>query len=356
MRSIFDRRCIRIGLVALTMISLMACASEGQSGQPQSPTKRVAVVNGEAVTEDQVRKAASDELEELELRRLQAEAGFKRDEQSAYDKALSNIIDERVIAAEAKKRNITPQALMAAEVESKLQPIPDKDVTAFYEANKSRIPVTGDEALRQVRVYLTQQNRDGLYQAFVNKLRKEYKVESFVEPARVQLATQGFPSKGPANAPVTIVEFSDFECPYCASIFPTLKQIEAAYGDRVRVVFRQFPLNSIHPRAQKAAEASLCAAEQQKFWEMHDAMFQDPRNLGIDALKQKASSLKLDATAFNACLDNSAKAESVKKDIFEGVKAGVTGTPALFINGRFLNGAQPYAQIAKVIDEELQRK
>jgi protein-disulfide isomerase len=116
----------------------------------------------------------------------------------------------------------------------------------------------------------------------------------------------------------------------CAAVFPTLKQLEANYGSKIRIVFRQFPLSTIHPHAQKAAEASLCAAEQQKFWELHDAMFQDPRHLDVAALKQKASALKLDSAAFNTCLDTSKHAESVKKDIFEGVKAGVTGTPAIF--------------------------
>ena len=262
-------------------------------------------------------------------------------------------IDNKLIDAEAKKRGVTSQALMNTEVDTKAAAPSDQEVKAFYEANKSRINISGDEALRQVRMYLQQQNRNTVYQAWVQKLRSDYKVESFMETPRVQVTTQGYPTLGPATAPITIVEFSDFECPYCAALFPTMKQVETNYKDKVKVVYRQFPLTQIHPNAQKAAEASLCAADQQKFWELHDAMFQDNRNLGIDALKQKAAALKLDTTTFNACLDSAKHAENVKKDIFDGVKAGVTGTPALFINGRFLNGAAPYADIAKIIDEEL---
>jgi protein-disulfide isomerase len=345
------RRYTVISPFALILISLMACASAGQSGGG----KRLAVVNGEAITEDQVRKQAGDDLDNLELRRLQAEVGFKRDEQSIYEQTLKSIIDSKLIEAEAKKRGVTSQALVSTEIDAKVTPPSDQEVKAFYEANKSRINITGDEALRQVRLYLQQQNRNNLYEAFVQKLRTDYKVESFLETPRTQIATQGYPTLGPAAAPVTIVEFSDFECPYCAALFPTMKQVETNYKDRVKVVYRQFPLTQIHPYAQKAAEASLCAADQQKFWELHDAMFKDNRNLGVDALKQKAAALKLDTTVFNACLDSAKHAESVKKDIIEGVKAGVTGTPALFINGRFLNGAAPYSEIAQIIDEELKR-
>ena len=123
--------------------------------------------------------------------------------------------------------------------------------------------------------------------------------------------------------------------------------------DKVRIVFRQFPLTSIHPQAQKAAEASLCAADQDKFWEMHDAMFQDQSNLQIDKLKEKAASLGLDTEVFNGCIDSSKYTEKVAEDLQEGSRAGVTGTPAVFINGRFLSGAQPFETLAKIIEEEL---
>ena len=152
---------------------------------------------------------------------------------------------------------------------------------------------------------------------------------------------------------MTIAEFSDFECPYCGALFPVLQQIEANYKGRIRVVFREFPLTTIHPHAQKAAEASLCANDQQKFWELHDMMFKDNKNLDVDALKAKAASLKLDTKAFNECLDSSQHADWIKRDVAEGLRVGVTGTPAMFINGRFLSGVHPYEEIAKIIDEEL---
>ncbi len=122
-------------------------------------------------------------------------------------------------------------------------------------------------------------DHEHVFNAFIAGLKKDYNVTSYLEPARVTVATAGFPSMGPANASVTIVEFSDFECPYCGGLYPTLKDIEKNYKDKIRIVYRQFPLTNIHPHAQKAAEASLCANDQGQFWQMHDAMFTDQGKL-----------------------------------------------------------------------------
>jgi protein-disulfide isomerase len=159
---------------------------------------------------------------------------------------------------------------------------------------------------------------------------------------------------GHEDAPVTIIEFSDFQCPYCQRLAPTIDQVKSSYGDRVRVVFRHFPL-PMHKDAQTAAEASLCANEQGKFWDMHDVMFEEQKSLGVDQLKEKAARIGLDTEQFNSCLDGDNFATAVAADVKAGAAAGVTGTPAMFVNGRFLNGAVPYEQLAKVIDEELAR-
>jgi protein-disulfide isomerase len=190
----------------------------------------------------------------------------------------------------------------------------------------------------------------------VTRLKKEFGFKSYLEPLRAQLNTAGFPTRGPATAPVTIVEFSDFECPYCGGLFPTLKQVEKNYPQQVRIVYRQFPLTNIHPHAQKAAEASLCANEQNKFWEFHDSMFSNQSELSVADLKQRAVDLKLDPAKFNQCLDSGRMGTAIQADIQEGAKNGVTGTPALFINGRLLSGNQPYSEIKDVIEDELQRK
>jgi protein-disulfide isomerase len=170
----------------------------------------------------------------------------------------------------------------------------------------------------------------------------------------VAVAATG-PSRGPASAPVTIVLFTDFQCPYCARVRTTLDQVQQRYGEKVRLVVRQFPLSQIHPQAQKAAEAALCANDQGKFWPLYDAMFTNQKALAVDALKAKAAELSLDPAAFAACLDGGTHAAAVQADFREGMTAGVTGAPAMFVNGRFISGSVPLDQITAVVDDELRR-
>jgi protein-disulfide isomerase len=231
--------------------------------------------------------------------------------------------------------------------------VTDADVDAFYEQNKAQIPRPKEQVAAQIKSYLEQQNQQKARGDYFKTLEAKYKVDYKLEPIRVDVAATG-PAKGPANAPVTIVEFSDFQCPFCSRLTPTLKQVEEKYGDKVRVVFRQYPL-PFHQNAQKAAEASLCALDQGKFWELHDAMFSNQQELGVDQLKAKAASLGLNADKFNKCLDSGEKAAAIQADVKAGSAAGVNGTPAMFINGRFINGAVPIDQITTVIDDELRR-
>jgi protein-disulfide isomerase len=240
-------------------------------------------------------------------------------------------------------------------VEQKV-PVPSEEVVRkFYEDNKAVIKGSFIETALEIRNYLMKTGHDQTFAALMTKLRKDYGFRSLIEPERAKVATQGHPFKGPADAPVTIVEFSDFECPYCNGLVPTLRRLEQNYRDRIRIVYRQFPLNNIHPNAQKAAEASLCADEQDKFWALHDAMFADQKNLTVDDLKAKAAGVSLNPASFASCLDSGKYAGAVRDSVAEGSSLGVDGTPAMFINGRFLGGNQPYDEIAKIIDDELLR-
>ena len=322
-------------------------------GQGQSKT--LAVVNGEPITEDQVQKAAATELERLEQKRQQFLITFERDKKGAVEDALEKLVSDKVLGLEAKKRNITVDQLVQQEVENKTTVPSEEVVRKFYDDNKAVINGSFVETALEIRNYLMGRSRDAAFANLLSTLRKEYGFKSMVEPDRTKVETQGHPSKGPANAPVTIVEFSDFECPYCGGLFPTLRRVEETYKEKIRIVYRQFPLNNIHPHAQKAAEASLCANDQDKFWQLHDAMFIDQQNLTIEDLKSKAATLSLNATTFSSCLDSSKHAAVIRDSIAEGSKAGVDGTPALFINGRYLGGNQPYDEIAKIIEDELTR-
>ncbi len=161
--------------------------------------------------------------------------------------------------------------------------------------------------------------------------------------------------RGSADATVTIIEFSDFECPYCGRFYTnTYSQIKEQYIDtgKVKYVFRDFPLN-FHQKAQKASEAAECAGEQNKYWEMHDKLFENQGALDITSLKSHAVAIGLDADTFNTCLDSGKFASEVQKDLKEGQSYGVTGTPAFFINGQFISGAQPFEVFKKAIEDEL---
>lgn len=176
--------------------------------------------------------------------------------------------------------------------------------------------------------------------------------EPVEEPDRVDVSVDDDPQKGSSNAKVTIIEFSDFQCPFCGRAQTTVKQILETYGNDVRLVFRDFPLG-FHENAQKAAEAAECADDQGKFWEYHDLLFENQQALEIADLKDYAFDLDLSTRKFNDCLDSGKYEQEVKDDMDDGIAAGVRGTPAFFINGRSLVGAQPFKNFKKVIDEEL---
>ena len=159
--------------------------------------------------------------------------------------------------------------------------------------------------------------------------------------------------QGNKNAKVTLIEISDFQCPYCERHVPTIEQILKEYGDQVRVVWRHFPLTSIHPYAQKAAEAAECAGEQGKFWEMHDILFDNQSALDTASLKSYAKDLGLNQTQFDSCLDDGKYTSKVQAQAQEAVAAGVTGTPATFVNSQIVKGAYPFDTFKQIIDAEL---
>ena len=180
----------------------------------------------------------------------------------------------------------------------------------------------------------------------------------FIPPRRYEVSLDNNPVKGSPNAPVTIVEFSEFECPYCGVYSrDTYPQIAKAYIEtgKVKYVFRHFPLN-FHANAQKAAEAAECASEQGKFWEYHDVLFANQSALDVASLKKYASDLGLDTAKFDACLDSGRMADEVAKDAAEGASYGVTGTPAFFVNGLKRKGAQPFEVFQRLIEEELAKQ
>jgi protein-disulfide isomerase len=326
-------------------------AKDTGAGKQDKGMEMVATIGDQAITQAQLEVAAADQLDML---RLQMMTRLEQARRKVLREALEKMIEDRLLEMEARMRGVSKDDLIKQEVTSKVPEITDEDVHLFYqELSKQRQGLPPEKRLApQIRPHLQQQKKQEVREAFINQLKEKYHVEMRLAEPRVDIATEGFPTRGPANAPVTVVEFSDFECPFCGRVAPTIEKLKQTYGDKVRLVFRQFPL-PMHPHAAKAAEASLCARDQSKFWEMHDAMFGDQHSLSVDQLKAKAKSIGLDTAQFDQCLDNGKYADAVKSDIKAGVIAGVSGTPAVFINGRFISGAQPYETFTKIIDEEL---
>ncbi|GAB4231139.1 MAG: thioredoxin domain-containing protein [Acidobacteriota bacterium] len=298
-------------------------------------------------------EAAASDLEQLELERLQFEAKLKKRRQQILEAKLKELVGRQLLTMEAAARGVKPQELFNSLAEE-VDPPTSEEVEQVYTENESRFNEPKEKVLPRLEAYLKQEKTREHVRQFIDELAKKYGVEYHLEPLRFEVGSDDAPALGPAGAPVEVVEFSDFECPYCAEASSTVKRLREEFGDQVRVVFRQFPIAAIHRYAQKAAEASLCAAEQGKFWEMHDAMFQDQQHLDVAALKAKARELGLDGESFDQCLDSGKYAERVRQDLRDGVKAGVDGTPAFFVNGRPFGGAVAYEKLAAVVREELE--
>jgi predicted DsbA family dithiol-disulfide isomerase len=315
--------------------------------------KALATVDGETIAESQVLSAARADLAKLDANPPQPKTAYDRTRLQILWKALDGIIEDKLIVAEAAKQQITRDHLLEAEVESNVETPSDAEVDAFYEANKAQIPGVKAQVLPQVRQYMIDASRRRYRTMLVENLKRSHRVVTYLDPLRTEIATAGYPARGPANAPVTIVEFADFECPYCGGLYPTLKQVESNYNGKVRLIYRQFPLVNSHPHAQKAAEASLCAQEQGRFWEFYDSLFSRQYELEVPQLKARAVALKMDTAAFDSCLDSGKQAAAIKKDQDDARKSGVSSTPTLFINGRSISGNRPYADLRAIIDDEL---
>jgi protein-disulfide isomerase len=172
--------------------------------------------------------------------------------------------------------------------------------------------------------------------------------------ANVDVSVDDDPAWGPTDAPVIIVEFGDYQCPYCKQFHDeTLPQISETYEGQIRFVFRDFPLSGVHPWAQKAAEASECADDQERFWDYHDLLWANQSALDVDSLEAYAAQLGLDTATFDDCLDSGANAEEVQNDFEDGVSYGVAGTPTFFVNGIKVVGAQPFSVFQTMIDSLL---
>ena len=324
-----------------------AATAQGGGGDDIIPalSGAAAKVNGEEISYAQL-----DDEAAAKLTRLRTQAYEIRKQ------VLNEIIDTRLLEAEAKKRGVSVDDLVKAEVDDKAPEVSDDEARAFFEKNPPRGNVDFDRMKDRIKDYLGKKGKQDARTAFIASLREAAGVEIYLEPLRFEVSfADTDPVKGPSTAPIQIVEYSDFQCPYCSRVNPTLDQVKETYGDRVAVAFRNFPL-PMHKEAPRAGEASYCAQDQGKFWEYHDVLFQNQRAQKDEDLKKYASEVGLDQAKFDECLASNKYADRVEADKKSGEAVGVSGTPAFFVNGVFINGARPFEAFAEVIDDELKRK
>jgi len=305
---------------------------------PADRTRVFATIKGEKITSGDVEDALLPLIFDVQ----QQVYKLRKDE-------LELSINDTLLVQEAQKRQITTNALLEAEVKPK--PVTDQQAQTFYDQNKER--VSGDFAQTKdaIRQYLEQIEVRQAERTFVEKLRAAAVIQTFLvapESPVFSISTNDQPSLGKTDAPVTIVAFTDYQCPSCAAMHPELERLVKEYGDKVRLVTRDFPLSQ-HAEAFKAAEAAEAARDQGKYWEYIQILLRNQSALTVDKLKGYASELALDRTRFDSALDSGKFAESVQRDIEDGMKLGINGTPTIFINGRRVS-AKGYDELKAIVD------
>jgi protein-disulfide isomerase len=330
-----------LALVVLVLSLLMRHAAAAQQPVP------AATVDGKVIMLDEVDRtigasvaALEDQIFQLRRERLEA------------------LIAEQLLMQEAGRKGISVAELLDRELDSQTVSVTDAEIERFYDVNKARLTALDDSLRERIRAYLKDQKAQTRRDALVARLRQQSSVAIHLKAPpvyRVTLNLDGAPSKGADNAPVILVKFEDFHCPFCKEAQRTLGEIAARYGERVRIVHKDYPIDALHPQARRAHVAARCAHEQGKFWAYHDALYNAPNSAPED-LKTLARQTGIELDRFAVCLASDKYGVAVENDIEEGTKAGVTGTPAFFINGRLIGGAQPLQQFVRVIEEELERR
>jgi protein-disulfide isomerase len=302
----------------------------------------LATVGTKTFTRADIEKRVKPKLIEVEAQRYEV-----------MREGLDEAVAEELFTLEAASRKVSPEQLEKDEIEAKIPAPTDAEIQKIYDDNKEELQgQTLDQVKPQILEYIKGERGGARRQAYIEELKKKYKAVDKLRAPIVEVATAGRPERGGAKATVTIIEFSDYQCPFCKRGEDAIQKVVEAYGDKVKIVFRDYPL-PFHDRARPAAEAANCANAQGKFWDYHKKLFANQQALADDNLKAYAKDIGLDTAKFEECYAKKAFSAAIDKDLADGVSAGVNGTPAFFINGRSLSGAQPFEKFKEVIDEEL---
>lgn len=308
------------------------------TAQVQLADEVVAEVNGKRLTRADLEKAEGNKL-------LQARYQYYL----AETKAVDEFVENKLLEMEAAKQKTTVDKLLDKEVNSKVADVAEEQLRLYFEDLNTKEPY---EAVRdKIQDYIRQKRVAKLKAAYIQQLRTQGSAIVLLAPPSADFPLVGSPRLGPENAPVRIVEFADYECPYCVKVQPTMLKLKEEFGDKVAFYYKDLPL-PMHGKARKAAEAARCAEQQGKFWEYHNALFNGAQ-LDAPQLKQRAKELNLDSAKFETCLDSSATASVVQKDYTEAQSLGLTGTPSFFINGHYFSGAVEYNTLRDMVLQQL---
>jgi protein-disulfide isomerase len=332
-------------LAAGVLMSTLFGAAYAASDATSSPAINdvVVVIDGAKLTQSDLEQKHSANL-------FQARNTFYEAER----KALDQFVDEYLVESAARKEHVTIEQLFKRHVDDvtpKTTDLTDEGLRVYYEGLDTTEPF--DTAKEKIREFIYQKRLAKNKAAYMESLKSAAKIEVTLAAPRAQASLLGVPIRGPKNAPVTFIEFADFECPYCQQIEPKLAKLQQEFQGKLAFAYKDLPL-PMHSHAQKAAEAAHCAMEQGKFWEYHDLLF-STRKLDVSQLKESARTLKLDGEAFDKCLDSGATAPAVKANLDEAQALAIPGTPGFFINGRYLEGNVPYDTLRNIVMEELSR-
>jgi len=328
--------------ITLFIVAAGLCISTAfaQSSMLADGNAVIAEINGEKLT-----AADLDQQEASKL--LQSRYAYYE----VQRKALDELIDQHLLEAQARKQGLTVDQLLDREVNSKLPAEPtDDQIHVYYEGLETDKPFDQDMK-EKIRQHIHEARATKAKAAYFKTLRSQAKITIDLAPPSASVDLAGSPILGSKNAPVVLVEFADYQCPYCQKVHVELDKLHKEFGDKLAIAYKDFPL-PMHPNAEKAAEAARCAGVQGKFWEFHDKLFVDKKLEPAD-LKQEASTLQLNTTQFDACLDSGSEAAAVQKDTAEGKHLGLTGTPSFFANGHFFSGAMTYEALRDMVAQQL---
>ncbi|MCU0234654.1 MAG: DsbA family protein [Thermoanaerobaculales bacterium] len=330
---------------ALLAAAAVACAQQ-EAAAPAAESERVVASYGDtAITAAEMEGLVGPSLVKLR--------------QDIYDASVAGLNEEifrRLVAAKAAADGVGEDEYVGRYIESKMGEPDEAEIVKVMSMYRARLAEDDAQARAQVVQALQQQRAMQLRDELRQALFAEAGVKILLEPPRVAVeVAEGTPTRGPAGAPVVIVEYTDYQCPYCARVQSTLDELLARYQGKVRHVFKNLPLPN-HPQAQLAGEAALCAGDQGKYWEFHDWLFANQRTMNRDGMIAHAAELGMDGERFTACVDGRSYGARVEADMKEARSFGITGTPGFMINGRVVTGAQPIEAFEAIIDEELRLK